>query len=53
MDNISLLDEILSYLQFIFVTATLFLVIFEFKEVYIYEQEDEEVEGQEDFQENC
>lgn len=47
-----ILGEILSYIQFLFICVTMFLVIYEFKEVYLYEQENEEVERQESVQED-
>lgn len=40
----SVLDEILSYLQFIFITATLVLVLYEFKEVLKYEEKKDKKE---------
>lgn len=39
-----ILGEVLSYIQFLFVTATLFLVLFEFKEVLKYEEKKDKKE---------
>lgn len=47
MEKIFILDQILLGCQFVFIIATFFLVLYEFKEVLKYEQENEEKERQE------